>query len=354
MVAPVLTWKEARWRLKELLVEYIDGPPPKVLKSAAFPVPTGESAAQSNGSSRSLSACMEWWLKHDMDLASALLLSLALLILACFSWITADDLPEGDINAGSILNAHAQRRVYHAQLAAAILLVISSLTGIWMVQRRHFACRRDVDSVKRREIQRFLKSMETNESANDPQQQQQPQSSSRLNSWLNDSSYHRTPIPNPPGPQPNNPHSTGGTPLKLQGTSLTDIYPVYRLSNDQHHGSWTRIPTLLLVQGDYVALQVGDIAPARCKAIHTIGESATSVMSTEIRGGERITMELIGENKATSGQKANLPKGRSTLSPDSEQLLTLCNDLRIYLLLESPLYEFLRQSQGKGAIYFHV
>ena len=60
--------------------------------------------------------------------------------------------------------------------------------------------------------------------------------------------------------------TVGGDPIEISGTSLTDIYPVYRVSEDGD-GAWLKLPSLLLVKGDFIALQLGDTAPGNCELV---------------------------------------------------------------------------------------
>lgn len=324
-----LTWNKARAILRDILIEYLQGPFPRVQAT----VYTSDHDA---GLPRSfpLSRCMDCWLKNDMDLCGAApLLSIGLLIIACFAWVSSDK--EG----GSLLNASARKQIYLSQLSASILLAVSSVTCIWMVRRRYFACSRDVDSVKRREIQRFLKAMErhTDEKSKEENANNSIRSAnnssirSTHNPLRRDSSTSATP------------GNVDGMTLPLSGTSLTDVYPVYRLS-EGGQGSWSRLPTLLLVKGDQIALHVGDIAPAKCTIA---SEDASSNSTAIIEGGERVTLESFGGQPPMA-----FPKGRTTIPSESGKLLELCNSLRVFALLESPMHAFLRQELGKLRSYY--
>ena len=311
-----LTWKAARLILRQILVEYLDGPSPKIEST----VPTGAMQEKKSG----LAACIDFWLRNDMDLyAGALILSLALVLLACIAYTAADQ------DGGSFMNAAAGDAIYQTQLAASIVVGVISVLGIWLVRRRQFACSRDVDSVKRREIKRFLKSMERKE---DDKPKNDPQGDAHF--LRRDSSTSAAAAIN-----------LNTEPLKLPGTSLTDIYPVYRISSEEGgQGSWSRLPTLLLVKGDHVALSVGDIAPAKCKVV-MIGTDST-VETAEVEGGNRVSMEYLA-NQPTMA----VPKGRTTLPSGSRKLLELCNSLHIFILLESPLEGFLRRPLGESRPY---
>jgi hypothetical protein len=332
-----LTWKEARYHLRELLIQYIEGPSPELSASVATEAEASEEQKKSL-----LSSFVRWWLRNDMDLyAGSFALSLALLILESLSLISSSKEAE---EGSAFLNAAGEHRIYRSQVSASVLLLASSLWGIWMVRRRRYACIKDIDSVKRREIQRFLKSMERKEEEEEKEDTIRRQSISEKdgNLQLDGSSVSSLPMP------------TIIEALKLPGTALTDIYPVYRSSGNgtdrergKERGSWNRIPTLLLVKGDYIALQVGDIAPARCKNVGNHYVSSSNL--AEIACGERITTDTFSEN--VDGSSPPLPKGRSTLPTDSEKLLKLCNNFHLFVLLESPLHWFLQQSQGMRECY---
>ena len=103
--------------------------------------------------------------------------------------------------------------------------------------------------------------------------------------------------------------------------------------------SWTGIPSLLLVRGDFIALQVGELAPANCVQVDV--ESETPL---HIAAGDRLSLESLGQTANEVVQ--NLPRGRSTIPPWSEHLLTLCNKKCIFQVLEPPLKQFIARPFG--------
>lgn len=316
-----LTWKAARLILRQILVEYLDGPPPKI-------VSIDEVSGEDNASI--LMACMDFWLRNDLDLyVGALALSVALLVLAVFAHVESDE------DGNSFMNAAADASIYHSQLAASIFLVISCMAGSWMVRRRQFACSRDVDSVKRREIKRFLRSMERK--VDEKPGKNSNHAGTDGTDIADDASSLRR---NPPIATPGSEEVNTGVevdPLNLPGTSLTGIYNVNRVSEEGGPGQWSRIPTGLLVKGDLVALSIGDMAPSKCRVVNG-SSSETSV----VEGSERVSLEYL-QNQPTIA----VPKGRTTLPPGSRKLLELCNSTHIFELLESPLEGFLRRPLSK-------
>lgn len=298
-----LSWDEARLRLRRVLEEYLSEPPPSRLRNSQNqPAPTFV------GRGARLWRLLAWWVDHDLDLyAGALALSATLLILACFS-LNSRELGLGT----SGLNAAAALHVYRSQVVASVVLVGGSLLSLWMVRRRRFLCLTDSDKAKRREISKFLRTID--------------QETKELQALGPGSSASAKTV------------SDCG--LDLSGMSLTDLYPVYRKvrPEDSSAASWYRIPSLLLVEGDYVALQVGDVVPAEC---HLVDDP---LIRLEV--GICIAMADLGET-ATS-ILARLPSGRKTLAEkDAEHLLTLCNGMRIFVVDKTPIYDFIRRSEGK-------
>jgi hypothetical protein len=243
------------------------------------------------------------WLRWDLDIyIGAAGASAALLIISCLAFA----------NGGLGSSKHSTSlRFRRSQFFASILVFSGCLINIWLVRRRRFSTSQGSDGLKRPIISRFLKKIEKQEEeCVDTQTEDNVVQESGLN---------------------------------LAGTSLTDIYPVYRQSQrcdgEISGGSWNRIPTLLLVRGDHISLQVGDITPAACRVVEGPNSEIT------IEAGKRITLETYEENSSSAMGK--LPRGRTTLPKDSDELLALCNNLRIFVLLESPLESFLMEPGGK-------
>lgn len=212
-------------------------------------------------------------------------------------------------NESTTLNPEASRWIYVSQFCAAILLLCGSVTSMWMVRRRRFVCLHGSDSAKRREISKFLKSISPD---------------------TNCIKYDAK--------------SVDKNPSFLSGTSLTDIYPVYRKITTNSAAIWSRIPSLLLAQGDIIALQFGDHVPADCVSVDTIDASGNYL---HFKKGERLS--LISKNQNVDSVVESLPKGRTTLTKNSECFLALCNNIQLFRVVESPIVEFLRRDAGKYA-----
>lgn len=194
-----------------------------------------------------------------------------------------------------------------SQLVASIILLSGFVVNLWVMRRRKFSTSKGSDNSKRREISRFLK---------------------ELNKQEDEAMGYPTEEKPDDG-------------LNIEGSSFNDIHWAYRcksrLDGEISGGSWGRIPSLLLVHGDHIAMQIGDTAPANCR----LAEDGMKVIGV----GDRITVDSFGAG--TASVVGTLPRGRSTLENDSDHLLSLCNNMRIFVLLESPLESFLLQRNGE-------
>ncbi|CAM9177491.1 unnamed protein product [Discosporangium mesarthrocarpum] len=174
----------------------------------------------------------------------------------------------------------------------------------------------------------------------------------------------------------------------LQGSALATVIPVYR------SGLWQRIPKLLLVEGDVIALMGGDKAPANAELLHVDTDAAsggkiasheqpmnaaaghhfedsTSVLQEAKslaqdcaveREGNRVEeshanaapqslfFEAMG-SQVSAGQHIELRseateyfKTKTMVSATSPSLLFLCGDMRCYRLLSTPLAAHLQHS----------
>mmetsp|Transcript_31329 Transcript_31329/g.65513 ORF Transcript_31329/g.65513 Transcript_31329/m.65513 type:complete len:1636 (-) Transcript_31329:697-5604(-) len=309
------------------------------------------------------------------------------------------------------------KRFNKMQQYAAILFFISSLVSAWITKRRRVVSEETDGSIERRRcVAKFLNSMKLRQDRRygkyenktsvgegrpfrfrpiDSQGEQQSRNgpssqSTTANNY--DSTHHdlfnfdviprknvedvysiyrfglsQSPDVSPPDQQYGHaeansletpPHAVSG------GDYQSNRIPNRAVTNSNEQGRWHRIPSLLLVQGDFIALKVGDTAPAKCRALHSWEiskneENASLKDNSEpipkiIKAGERLTIDslpylakesLMPPSKASANiSKAGLlPTGKSTLKTQSEELLLLANGLQIYELLETPLDLFLRR-----------
>jgi hypothetical protein len=319
-----LSWSEARARLRELLEQYLSEPslPCRKENIEAGNTETTTAAATAKTTTTPITAekpFLSWWILGDLDLyAGSLPLSIALFILASVS------LRERREGVGeSALNPAAKISIYLGELIASVLFVVGSVVSLWMVRRRRFLCNNDGENAKRREILRFLRTVASGDKGGGDHK---------------DTSAGNTAGASATG--------LGGdfVGVSVAGTALTDIYPVYRQSgsDDNAVASWARIPSLLLVAGDYIALQVGDIAPASCAIV----DPTSSRKVSTIASGDRIELSSFGDSLASVMNQ--LPRGRTSLPMDSDHLLTLCNKMRVFRVQKAPLDDFIHRSQGKN------
>jgi hypothetical protein len=289
-----LSWVDARSRLRLLLKSYLQEST-NISKKEETP----------EDSIREKESLLSQWVTRDLDLyCGALMLSTVIFILACFSLKERHDgVGEGPLEPGASLG------VYRSQVTAGFFLVVGSIVSIWTVHRRRFLCQNDGENAKKREISKFLRAWECMEG-------KASADSAETNTGNID------------------------IPLELAGTALTDIYPVYRRNGVRKasKASWKRIPSLLMAEGDLIALQIGDVAPADCVFV--------SNPEKQMEAGERITLQTF--DQSLDDVISRLPKGRTTLEPDSEHLLSMCNKMQIFRVLKAPLAKFIRPSYGKS------
>lgn len=274
-----LSWRVARIRLRHVLEGYIENPPVK------------EWAAKKKKSLR------EWWFEHDMDVyAGSFLTSLAFLVISSFSLSHIGE---------EVFNSSANASIYQYQVAAAVIMMGGCLFSAFLMGRRRNASAKDSDALKRSAIFKYLAAEEKLDERN------------RIDTTS------RGPIADQSDEQ------TIKSSIHLSGTSLIDIYPVYRTASTGS-GEWVNISALLLVPGDYVALQIGDIAPAMCASLRT---------GHHLKEGERF------EHFATDKElpPASIPSGRTTIPSNSQVLLSLCNMMQIFVVKEAPIEKFLRR-----------
>jgi len=177
-----------------------------------------------------------------------------------------------------------------------------------MVRRRRFLCENDGDTSKRREVSRFLQKLNHEEQEENEKKQQQQAASAAIATDADTGQVGEDDnmISSGAGGGAGGSSTTGIGVHPRSGTSLNDIYPVYRRSvgaknsnNDNEEtscsyddcaASWSRIPSLLLVEGDYVALQIGDIVPAECVSVDEPRRS--------LRIGDTLSPALAGSRSA--------------------------------------------------------
>ena len=323
---PPLSWREARNRLRQSLENYLQTSINTVHRSVT--------------NRESTHFFFHIWYKWDLDVMCAVAMSVALLAIAILSFTSyiSDD-NNSNSNSRQLVDPFAR-----SQLVGAVLIFSGCIVNIWLVTRSRYSASHGTDSLKRRMISKFLKELQ--------EQEGRCNSSSRTTMGNNKNvPFEKNTNQSPPiEPDNNN--------IDLFGTSLTDTYPVYRLSDngvvDGHdndnfqdtnticEGSWGRVPTLLLVEGDRIALQVGDSAPAKCRVVE--GKKSMTIFES----GQEIGLDdSCGESVGSLLGK--LSRGRTTLpSRDSDGLLRLCNDVRIFEVLETPLESFLREPQHES------
>jgi hypothetical protein len=264
------------------------------------------------------------WIRCDLDLyAGALPLSVALLILSVVSLLS-----RLGVVSNTTLKASASVPLYQAQVAASVLLLVGSGVSLWMLRMHNFLWINDTDNAKRREIRNFLRRLDRF------QQRVADEVTESSNTGFKPDDTNIS--------HPSEVITPDNAILNIDGTSLTDIYPVYRRTSNSEiaPAAWSRVPSLLLVKGDFVSLQIGDTAPAACQMT---GKSANG-KPVRVQAGDHITLQLAGET--AENVISQLPQGRTTLPSDSAHLLTHCNGMRVFIVLETPIDQFIHRPAG--------
>ena len=253
--------------------------------------------------------------------------------------------------------------------AAALLFLIASLTSAWITRRRRRVSRYTDRSIERRRcVSAFLEGMKSRQIGRSENTTTKFGRSASLHSRSRHS-QHSSSI------RDFNGFNVDTIPRK----NVEDVYSTYRLMDDQvgvgdYQGQWHRIPSLLLAKGDFIALKVGDTAPAKCTPVKIADHGdAINGARNVIEAGERLTIDALspsardsiglvpGPSSIVSFESSNtlatsnttktlksrrrgvLPSGRSTLTNHSEEMLLLANGVQIFALLETPLESFLRK-----------
>ena len=268
-----------------------------------------------------------------------------------FSWLSIED-PDLRLVAIPLAAIHTilsflipvlQEQEYDTQFSirqqvVSILLLLSSLFSAWITNRRRTVSRETDRSIERRRcVSVFLDGMEQWREKNDDQQESD-----------SDGNNHNETIEKMMD-------NVGTIPRK----NVEDVYSTYRIESDNNNdkGQWHRIPTLLLVEGDFIALKVGDIAPAKCRPLSSSSSSSDCCI---VAAGERLTVQSLPQvtketlmsqdapksMKNSSVKSGLLPQGRYSVGYHSKELLLLANGIRIFVLLETPIDLFLKKEQN--------
>jgi hypothetical protein len=306
-----LSWSEARRRLRTCLELYLKEKP-----SQRHDYPIAVTTIKQTW----WIELLRWWVQHDFDVYfGSLPLAMGLLAINCVAYFNRS------ISIGSgLLRPSANLSVYAVQVAAGTLLLTGSIISLILLQRRRYLSMNDADSVKHREIEKYLRCIDSICTKSKSQEEGGTTGSTKQN------------------------EAEGlDTPLDVIGTALKGSYPVCRLQKNTqgvYFAAWTRLPSLLLVHDDLIALQVGDIAPARCISVDAIKSTTPSPLVT-LLPGQAITLGCIRQD--VTGVLNALPRGRTTLFEGSNDILTVCNKMQLFRIQDAPLNEFLRRQVGK-------
>ena len=302
-----LSWKEARHRLKCTLENW-----------------TKEQ--QHNTTTPSQPFKYRFLCLENLDILLAIILCITFVVLSfALPQSHHDDLPKSYLLM---------------QRIAAILFLLSSLASAYILNRWATVREGDCSIERRRCVGAFLKEMEkTSEGV----------------LAMNDETI--------PSEEQRDDYAVDIIPRK----NNEDVYSAFRINDttrqradsNNRSGQWHRIPSLLLVKGDHIALKIGDTSPAKCTSISEEGggKNNSCFSPITVQTGERLSMETLGTDAKLLSRTG---KSTVTLKAD-EDLLTLANGVLVFELLETPLQLFLsKDTFGKicvmdscGLSYMH-
>ena len=352
-----LTWDEARYILREILQSYLEDH----RSSSTSTFSSNAVIDGRNVNKESKIPILSTIIYYDLDLyLGALSLSLIMLIVISLSLHSGRQQDAENTNRLMIPPGEKVSLLY-TELIGTTLLVMASFINIFVIRRRRFLSTNDKLNSKGRDIHKFLRTGAVSTTTHNI-------IDTTVNSGKNINGVNNM--------KATNEYLNISVPCQL--TSQTEVYPVFRKvihsgttvsSSNNNLASWTTIPSLLLVKGDWIALQVGDIAPASCTAIristtrtpstpksrnsssrsNNSGAVTNWTTTTTFAPGERVTMEAL--HCTTDSVTASLPSGRTTLqkslaSSSSDHFLTLCNNMHICILNDSPITSSLQRSSG--------
>lgn len=119
--------------------------------------------------------------------------------------------------------------------------------------------------------------------------------------------------------------------------------------------TWQRLPVLLLVDGDIIALMGGDVTPCDVYELLPTVRSRRGnrdwKLGEKIKGGETIRLRRSRQNshgneKSTFAQHSFVR--HRALPPDSIELLILSGDIRCFQMAETPITSFTKQILAKN------
>jgi hypothetical protein len=342
------TWQEARRKLRSVVDQNLTELPVKTRKCTKRTAVGRAPAERHNANFQSKCwACYQQMVEWDLVLA--LVASILLLMVSIFSYKDRKNNiePAGtaeESSTSTFLSPQAATYVYITQIIGSALAILSSCTSLMVVWARRRASQKNRNVGVRRALRFFSAFLKRCEDVGEVG----GASSSGGGGGSGSGGGSKRPCMKHQRSSNSSihPHAVS---LTKAGTTLTDIYSVYR------SGEWVQVPSLLLVEGDVIALQVGDFAPALVEEILNTTKRKSvpdnsDLNPIQVHLGERITVDTCsasGTGSSHGDTMPSLPRGKLTLSADSVKLLSLCNDMRLFRMKETPLSRFLQFDYGE-------
>ena len=347
-----LSWRTARGRIREVLEDFLNDTSYRNKQYTSIDRTANCTVFNKKSWSR-FCGFLSWITVRDLDCyLGSVLLSIILMVMSitfyCIKRNNNDDhsSQNGMVDDDYILDLHK------SYIVASTILTSVSILSTWAIRRRKKVSLLDIHLKKRRNVFSLLQVLNRLEKI------YEHEDTNQINASNNEEEEEPTSI---------NENNGDGTDMKLIGNSLSDIYPVYRLSstsNDRADGQWHNIPSLLLVKGDFIALQTGDTAPADCKIVtwnraavlnQDSKKSSGHIKSSApdagvVKAGDTVQIPLrLKSDQLRSTQSFNpwFPPGKSTLPENSRKLLHLCRNKRVFEVLDTPMSTFLQSESSE-------
>ena len=350
-----LSWREARKLMREILQQYLDN------DSNEYSSSTDDlDEAEKDELNYFSSWCnlFHQAVKCNLDCyCGSILLSVVMLIMSISFYLLED-------NSNYDTEIHQRKQylleIHKSYIVTSALCTTLSIFSLWTIRRRNHVSKYDIHLKRRRNVSSLLETLKNLEISHEQAD-----------------SYPYA-VNSPTEGEINQSNSAIGEQHIPGNNALSDVYDVYRLSSTSERsrakGGWHKIPSLLLVKGDFVALQTGDIAPTDCKMVtssrfgslptmnhprKTMNKKMSAPISKSREGVAIKRGEIIPPPVRIHQQRGNVqsltswfPPGKSTLPEHSRKLLHLCNNKRVFEVQESPMCRFLKSQVGKSFLLF--
>ncbi|RHY31440.1 hypothetical protein DYB32_003494 [Aphanomyces invadans] len=143
-----------------------------------------------------------------------------------------------------------------------------------------------------------------------------------------------------PPPQPTSPHIP--MPVKPLGKRDSILAPSSCCVACYRDHKWQSIPMNLLVEGDVVALMSGDVAPGRVRLLpldQPPSSSPSCCVATDPSSSVNSSISYARGEKIPTAHSQPLETTRSNATFQPQIVLSLCGDMHVYVMEETPVLQ---------------